>query len=119
MVLAAWQKYDEARAAVARADTLDAGMRFPTTFGWAADVLEGKWADADAIARRESQLADPNWKWLGPAGVATVELYAGKSAAALRSMEASVDERRTLGIQSDQLQPRDRGRTAACAGAAR
>ena len=89
IVLTAWQKYDDARAAVARADSLDAGDPVSDYVRWAADVLEGKWAEADAIARRESQLADPNWKWLGSAGVATVELYAGQSAAALRSMEAS------------------------------
>ena len=58
IVLTAWQKYDDARAAVARADSLDAGDPVSDYVRWAADVLEGKWAEADAIARRESQLAD-------------------------------------------------------------
>jgi tetratricopeptide (TPR) repeat protein len=88
-VLVTWQKYDDARAAVAKADTLDAGDPQSDYVRFGADVLEGRWADAAAIAKRESQLADPYWKWAGGADTAAVELYSGRTAAAFRALEAS------------------------------
>jgi pentatricopeptide repeat protein len=89
LMLVAWGKYDEALATVAKADALDGGDPGSDYVRWGIDVLRDQRAEAQAIARKHSQLIDPYWKWLGPIDLAIGELLAGKSTEALSLVEMS------------------------------
>jgi tetratricopeptide (TPR) repeat protein/TolB-like protein len=70
-------RYDEALAAYDRAGALD-GRNFKVGYGhFAVHVLEGRWPEADATARRMASSSSPRERWTGGLALAALALYHG------------------------------------------
>ena len=80
-------KVDEGLNEYAKADAIDG--RTSASAVWLASVLQDKWMQADAIARRDTQNADPYTKWLGSIRLAFGEMNRGRMASALKFLEVA------------------------------